>query len=536
MSIMSAAMDNNVSQFKRMHIPDLKTFLTKRGITCSLYRKQQLVRLYEIAVELQLEVTQTQNDYKDMDSFRRTVEVNGAKYVLPEITTVLNWKSDLRDLPLIESYDILIYLMKVGQWNESRLSNYRRDNGFNLYTSNHIDDVKLHRLINTEYFYVRAACVPETGQSENPYNPWVIVGTEGHFRSGGCTCVVDNGKCKHITALLFSLENFSSRHRDRNTEVGTDVPCTWDRARKLSEPLTINKIDIRNNPSSSLPVEPHSSHLTPSKGLKLSEHEIEKRVFNLCKINKSVFSHILENSSDESDGEVEIPMSMKQLADKSKDNDNNFLDFIKLYHDNDIIHQIQARTRITASLFHSVLHFKFGDEKDNYILRNILQQNNKINEPIARHLYFQNYKKKTKHKCAKISLCGLHVSKAHPFLGASPDGIINCKCCGKGLIEIKCGFSFKNSTPQEICRHTDKKYHLCFDENQNVCLKQSSPWYTQIQGQMGVCNIKWCDFIFYTNKSFICERIYFDEDFYASIVDKCDSFFHKYIDKILCNK
>lgn len=252
-------------------------------------------------------------------------------------------------------------------------------------------------------------------------------------------------------------------------------------------------------------------------------------------------------------------MSMTQLADKSKDNGSIFLDFIKLYHDDDIIHQIEARTcgqaenpewflyrvgRITASLFHSVLHFKFGDEKDNYILRNILQQNNKINtpameygiinEPIARHLYFQNYKRK--HKCAKITLCGLHISKAKPFLGASPDGIINCKCCGKGLIEIKCGFSCKDSTPHEICRQTDKKYHLCFDENQNVCLKQSSPWYTQIQGQLGVCNIKWCDFIFYTNKSFICERIYFDEDFFASIVDKCDNFFQKYIEKILCNK
>lgn len=61
------------------------------------------------------------------------------------------------------------------------------------------------------------------------------------------------------------------------------MPCTWDRARKVSEPMTINKIDIRNNPSSSLPVEPHSLHYTPSKGLKLSNHEIEKRVYNLCK-------------------------------------------------------------------------------------------------------------------------------------------------------------------------------------------------------------------------------------------------------------
>ncbi|CAC5389507.1 unnamed protein product [Mytilus coruscus] len=103
MSIMSAVMDNNVSQFKRMHVPDLKTVHTKRGIKCSLYRKQQFVRLCEVAIELQLEVTETQDDYKDMDSFRRTVEVNGAKYFLPEITTILNWNSDLRDLPLIES-------------------------------------------------------------------------------------------------------------------------------------------------------------------------------------------------------------------------------------------------------------------------------------------------------------------------------------------------------------------------------------------------------------------------------------------------
>ncbi|CAC5361544.1 unnamed protein product [Mytilus coruscus] len=75
----------------------------KRGIECSLYRKQQFVRLCEVAIELQLEVTETQDDYKDMDSFRRTVDVNVAKYFLPEITTILNWNSDLRDLPLIES-------------------------------------------------------------------------------------------------------------------------------------------------------------------------------------------------------------------------------------------------------------------------------------------------------------------------------------------------------------------------------------------------------------------------------------------------
>jgi hypothetical protein len=36
--------------------------------------------------------------------------------------------------------------------------------------------------------------------------------------------------------------------------------------------------------------------------------------------------------------------------------------------------------------------------------------------------------------------------------------------------------------------------------------------YIQIQGQMGVCEDNWCDFIFNTFKSIMCERIYFDKE------------------------
>ena len=37
-----------------------------------------------------------------------------------------------------------------------------------------------------------------------------------------------------------------------------------------------------------------------------------------------------------------------------------------------------------------------------------------------------------------ITKTGLHISANYPHLGASPDGIIDCKCCDKGLVEIKC--------------------------------------------------------------------------------------------------
>lgn len=84
-----------------------------------------------------------------------------------------------------------------------------------------------------------------------------------------------------------------------------------------------------------------------------------------------------------------------------------------------------------------------------------------------------------------MDLSGLHIDELHPFMGASPDGLISCKCCGEGLLEIKCSYMFQNKTPHEAC--TDHHYHVYLDQNNSVRLKESSSWYTQIQGQMGVC-------------------------------------------------
>ena len=40
---------------------------------------------------------------------------------------------------------------------------------------------------------------------------------------------------------------------------------------------------------------------------------------------------------------------------------------------------------------------------------------------------------------------GLHVNPSFPHLGATPDGMVSCECCGKGLIEIKCHLVIKIS-------------------------------------------------------------------------------------------
>lgn len=124
-----------------------------------------------------------------------------------------------------------------------------------------------------------------------------------------------------------------------------------------------------------------------------------------------------------------------------------------------------------------------------------------------------------------------YVDSDYPFLGASPDGVIKCKCCGEGLLEIKCSFLYQNKMPKDAC--IDDHYHVVLDENENIRLKFDSPWYVQIQGQLGVCQKQWCDFVFYTKKGFVVDRIYFDELVFQRIVEKSQMFFEKYLFRAL---
>ena len=76
-----------------------------------------------------------------------------------------------------------------------------------------------------------------------------------------------------------------------------------------------------------------------------------------------------------------------------------------------------------------------------------------------------------------------------PFLGASPDGIIEYTDDGKkmkGVLEIKC------TTGHLKLKHNHKYY--------------------QVQGQLALTGLEWCDFVIWNLGGISVERIYFDED------------------------
>ena len=56
-------------------------------------------------------------------------------------------------------------------------------------------------------------------------------------------------------------------------------------------------------------------------------------------------------------------------------------------------------------------------------------------ERFARDKY-QN-KNSQHHSELEVMERGFHISTDFPFIGASPDGLVSCKCCGDGICEIK---------------------------------------------------------------------------------------------------
>ena len=67
---------------------------------------------------------------------------------------------------------------------------------------------------------------------------------------------------------------------------------------------------------------------------------------------------------------------------------------------------------------------------------------------VAKAFYLEILKKN--HKDVKYRECGLFIHETKQFLGASLDLSVECSCCGKGILEVKCPFSIANDIPTHL--------------------------------------------------------------------------------------
>ena len=196
----------------------------------------------------------------------------------------------------------------------------------------------------------------------------------------------------------------------------------------------------------------------------------------------------------------------------------------------------ERKHRITASQFREVLHRKSINSKFLKQLVDKEERHTNINNlpaPLRHGIENESralgrYESYLKNSCypVKIFPSGFVVNPAYPFLGCSPDAKVidqAAKDCPFGIIEIKCPYKHRDVTPLTAC-NGDKDFHL---ENKDSfpVLKTSHKYYYQVQGQLGITGSNWCDFITYTFKGMVIERIVFNVDIFISMLLKLEKFF-----------
>lgn len=130
---------------------------------------------------------------------------------------------------------------------------------------------------------------------------------------------------------------------------------------------------------------------------------------------------------------------------------------------------------------------------------------------------------KNTHAGLTITRTGVYLSITHPFLAASPDGIVHCECHGTSVLEVKCPFNYRNYTifaatqvktfPLQFHALT-KQYYLC----------KSHEYYYQVQLQMYVTGYHSCYFVVYTSVDLIFVQVAYD----SLLIEQSIPLVHKY--------
>ncbi|XP_014666314.1 PREDICTED: uncharacterized protein LOC106808215 [Priapulus caudatus] len=126
------------------------------------------------------------------------------------------------------------------------------------------------------------------------------------------------------------------------------------------------------------------------------------------------------------------------------------------------------------------------------------------------------------HENVTIADSGLVICSDHPYIAASPDGLVWCDCCGQSCLEIKCPYCIKDQT---LGACSDPKFFLKPGPDGQVMLDAKHAHYYQIQTQMGAANLEACYFVVWTERDIHIERIMFDDCLWKEMCQKSKQIF-----------
>ena len=127
------------------------------------------------------------------------------------------------------------------------------------------------------------------------------------------------------------------------------------------------------------------------------------------------------------------------------------------------------------------------------------------------------------HSGFSIRQCGFVVDQDTPFLGSSPDGFVECDCCGRGVVEVKCLLRAEEAGSLEMVAKKHKNFCLEMTSG-SLKLSTDHPYYLQCQLQM-FTRRAYCHFVVWHQAGLYLERLVIDNSKLLDALNKADVFF-----------
>lgn len=395
-------------------------------------------------------------------------------------------------------------------------------NGRKYVKSGFVHDVEDNRKQN--HYFLRAHVWPSM-RGELPHNVLITISVH----SGAvlhATCepykVAALGRCSHVVAVLLLLVDHVKKHGSIASTPCTSKECTWNKGKtRTKAPQRLSSAEY-----------PNQKKKAKLKVIEFDPRPVDYRTVSEDHINNFVIS--LQSIQD-----TELSMWQTQLKIAYKDYELSgtreavLIKQVRRLLDNlipDVIGALpgtkaqsqseswrsERLVRLTASTALDAV--KIGKLLISEGARNAAIRANKY---ISVHLWrldadlqtiwmkyglesepkaIAKYEDQTK---KNVTSTGLWVNPKYPFLGCSPDGLVD----EDGLLEIKSLKLFKDHEIEKISKNgssvvpKETLARQCFVIKDGKCvLKESHSYYHQIQFQLLVTERTYCDFVLYAAK------------------------------------
>ncbi|KAK3107059.1 hypothetical protein FSP39_006038 [Pinctada imbricata] len=381
------------------------------------------------------------------------------------------------------------------------------DRAVSHFESGDVQDIQV-AMIDTSIIYIKAQCL--ASMKKDRYTVYLCLTNEDHdlkIHYAYCQCPIGLAQsCSHIGAVLLALNGKDRLKSDQDTACTSQL-CKW--------------------------VVPRSSNPIPQP---VTQMDFGKpKAEGPTKVSSSTFDP--RHPDDRGHDSGYLFRQLKELK--------------KCFPDTGIAHLWDIEDEVPEAVSEVIIDEDEGPSKEieRYIYSNgrgnIIDPEYNTLPPAVK--WGQDHEEKARRqydelmslvKDVSVVDTGITLCESHSFIGASSDGRI-FEGDEEGVLEIKCPFSMNgvevhNMQIDDMISLGDKSF--CLVEGvSGPQLRHDHEYFAQVQGEMAVMGLPWCDFVVWTNASsnnIFIERIMFDVDFVTEMIPKLVA---SYVEKIFPN-